>query len=654
MKTPSFFARLGQSARRHPVWTALAAVVLLVVVVGIFRATQPESAGTEYFTVRRGDLTVSVVEGGTLQAVNEISIRNDVEGTSRIIYIVPEGSYVEKGDLLVELDSMQAQDAVNQQQINFEKAQFALIQAENQLAIQRSQVESDVRAAELKVQFAKLDLDRYLEGESKVNVLTASNNITKTTEQLAIDRETLRWSEALAEKGFETKNVLDRDRLTVTNQQLTLQIQEMQLWMIENYDYPKKQAEFESAHLEAIKELERVKQQGANRLAQYTADLLTQSNTLALNATKLERDRKNLDSTKLLAPQDGLVVYPMSEGRFGSDAMIEEGATVRNRQELIKLPDVSRMKVTVKVHESSVNMIQAGQPAYVILDSMPDQRFRAVVERVSLMPDAQARWGNPNLKVYNTEVVIVDPLPDVKPGVSARAEIVVTNLPDTLSVPIQAVTTLRGRQVVYLADTTEPKPVPVEVGLFNTRFIQLVSGVNEGDRVLLSPPFDTQEKDIEGAILAQGEVPEFTNMPALPTPVRRLDQPRAGSVEGAQGAAARGAQGFGQGPGPVAGTAGFPAAGAVVPGGAGPGQAPGEAPGGQVDREQMRAQMEAIRAEFDKDGDGQLDETERAAMREEMQRRFPGMTGGPGRGQRGGGDQPGGQGGGNRERRSAE
>jgi hypothetical protein len=37
MKTPSFFARLGQSARRHPVWTALAAVVLLVVVVNLPR-----------------------------------------------------------------------------------------------------------------------------------------------------------------------------------------------------------------------------------------------------------------------------------------------------------------------------------------------------------------------------------------------------------------------------------------------------------------------------------------------------------------------------------------------------------------------------------------------------------------------------------------
>jgi HlyD family secretion protein len=467
-----------------------------------------------------------------------------------------------------------------------------------------------------------------------VNLLTASNNITQITEQLTIDQETLRWSEELAERGFETKNVLDRDRLTVTNRHLNLQIQEMQLWMLKNYDIPKRQAEYESAWLEAGKDLERVKQQGANRIAQYTADLLSQSNTLALSAAKLERDRKNLEATRITAPQDGLVVYPMGDGRFSSESMIEEGATVRNRQELIKLPDVAHMKVTVKIHEASINMIRAGQPAFVVLDSMPERRFRAVVDRVALMPDAQARWGNPNLKVYNTEVVLVDPLPDVKPGVSARAEIIITNLSDTLSVPIQAVTTLGGRQVVYLAGPGEPKPTPVEVGLFNTRFIQLVSGVNEGDRVLLSPPFDTQEKDIEGGILDQGETLDLASMPALPTTARR---PNARPADAA-------------GP-PIGGSAVPGAAGREVPAIAAT-QAPDQAPGGQMDREQMRAQMEAIRQEFDKDGDGQLDETERAAMREEMQRRFPGMAA-PGRGQ-GGGGQPGAGGDPPRERRPSE
>ncbi|HSO18019.1 MAG TPA: efflux RND transporter periplasmic adaptor subunit, partial [Desulfosarcina sp.] len=566
-------------ARRHPY--LLAAGVLAVVLVAflvIRSATKPATAGTEYFTVRKGDFTVTVVEGGTLQAVNEVSIRNEVEGTARIIYIVPEGTIVKKGDLLVELDSMQAQDQYNQQMINFEKARFALIQAEKQLDIQRSQVDSEVRAAELKLLFAEMDLDKYLEGESKVELLTASNNITKTAEQLTIDRETLRWSEQLVDKGYETKNVLDRDRLTVTNQELNLQIQQMQLWMIHNYDFPKQKATFESAVEEAGKDLERVKQQGSNRIDQYTADLLTQSNTLALNKAKLDRDLKNLDATKITAPQGGLVVYPIQEGRFSQESRIEEGATVRNRQELIKLPDVSRMKVTIKVHESSVNMVNAGQPAFVVLDSMPDQRFRARVERVAPLPDAQSRFGNPNLKVYNTEVVVVDPLPDVKPGVSARAEIIVTNVENALSVPVQAVTTLRGKQVVYVAAGGASEPRPVEVGLFNTRFIQLVSGVQEGERVLLSPPFDPPERDLEGSLLADGEKIDTADMPTLPpnstrTPGSPGDgasrEPGRGMGEGAPS---------GMGPGGMAGPEG---------GGAGFG-----GQGGQFDREAMRAQME--------------------------------------------------------------
>jgi hypothetical protein len=129
-----------------------------------------------------------------------------------------------------------------------------------------------------------------------------------------------------------------------------------------------------------------------------------------------------------------------------------------------------------------------------------------VVNKVGLVPDTQSRWGNPNLKVYATEILITDPLPDVKPGVSARAEIIITNLAQALTVPIQAVSTRRGRQVVFLEEAPT-QPVPVEVGLYNTKFIQIVSGVREGDRVLLAPPLDAEEKDLGGAILTPGEQP---------------------------------------------------------------------------------------------------------------------------------------------------
>ena len=120
--------------------------------------SRPPAASLSYYEVKRGDFLISIVEGGNIEAVNEVVVRSEVEGTARIIFIVPEGSTVKKGDLLVELDSSAVQDAVNQQQINVEKAQFALIQAEQQLDIQKSMVDSEIAAALLKVEFAQTDL----------------------------------------------------------------------------------------------------------------------------------------------------------------------------------------------------------------------------------------------------------------------------------------------------------------------------------------------------------------------------------------------------------------------------------------------------------------------------------------------------------------
>ena len=119
------------SAVRKPKFRFLLGIAALVIL-GLFIIFRPKKVAATggYYAVKRGDFLISVVEGGTLQAVNEVIIRNEVEGTARIIYIVPEGSYVNKGDLLVELDSASAQDQVNNQLIAVEKAQFALVLAE--------------------------------------------------------------------------------------------------------------------------------------------------------------------------------------------------------------------------------------------------------------------------------------------------------------------------------------------------------------------------------------------------------------------------------------------------------------------------------------------------------------------------------------------
>jgi HlyD family secretion protein len=133
MKSPLKMGSVVGMLRKRP---ALAGGVLLalLVVVGLFAARPKTTAqARSFFEAKRGDFLISVVEGGTIEAVNEVVVRSEVEGIARIIYIVPEGHIAKKGDLLVELDSAATQDAVNLQQIAVERAQFALIQAEQQL-----------------------------------------------------------------------------------------------------------------------------------------------------------------------------------------------------------------------------------------------------------------------------------------------------------------------------------------------------------------------------------------------------------------------------------------------------------------------------------------------------------------------------------------
>ena len=102
----------------------IGALVVIIMIVGYVFATggDDSQASARYFKVTQNDFLVSITEGGNLEAVNEVIIRNEVEGSSRIVYIVPEGSQVKKGDLLVELDSADAMEKLNQQEIAFARA----------------------------------------------------------------------------------------------------------------------------------------------------------------------------------------------------------------------------------------------------------------------------------------------------------------------------------------------------------------------------------------------------------------------------------------------------------------------------------------------------------------------------------------------------
>jgi len=175
---------------------------------------------------------------------------------------------------------------------------------------------------------------------------------------------------------------------------------------------------------------------------------------------------------------------------YGTPGILEEGTMVRQRQELIRLPDVSKMLAEVKIEEARVAQVRAGMTAYIYVKNIPHRRFKGTVRRVALMPDSQSSWMNPNVKVFPTDILVDEELPILKPGVSASAEIIITNLTKVLSVPIQTVARLHGENVCFVKKGSRVTPVPVTTGWFNDSFVEITSGLKERDLVLLAAVSD--------------------------------------------------------------------------------------------------------------------------------------------------------------------
>jgi HlyD family secretion protein len=149
---------------------------------------------------------------------------------------------------------------------------------------------------------------------------------------------------------------------------------------------------------------------------------------------------------------------------------------------------MSQMAVDVKVHESYIKKIRRGQKARITVDAFSDKILTGEVTKVAVLPDSQNRWINPDMKIYNTTVAIDGMHEWAKPGMSAKVEVLVAEVRDCIYVPLQAVNPVGEKQICYVATGFKAEPREVQLGDFNDDFIEIRSGLREGERVYLRPP----------------------------------------------------------------------------------------------------------------------------------------------------------------------
>jgi HlyD family secretion protein len=469
----------------------VAVVATGVVWLAVVRASDKSSLDVATFTAKRGPLTISVVESGTIKARDQLIIKNEVEGRTSIITLVREGTRVHKGDLLVELDASALQDGKIDQEIKVQNAEAAYINAEENLAIVTSQAASDVNQAELNLEFARQDLRKYEMGQYPKDVNEAKKRIGLAKEERERAEHTLSWSNRLFQEKYLSEMEKTADELAVKRKTLEVELANADLAMLQDFTYPRQMRQLQSGVQQAVSALDRAKRKAEADKRQAEADFKAKEAEYARQKTKLEKIENQLTKTKIYAPSDGLVVYATST-KSGYAMLtkepLAEGQQVFERQELIYLPTDTSTMAEVGVHEASLAKVRVGMPAIVTAETLPAKRFLGTVGLIAPLPDSMGMFLNPDLKVFNTQIHLETDDPALRSGMTCKAEIIVENYDDAVYVPVQAVTRVAGDAVVYVRDGKSIVPRKVEIGLDNNRMIRIVSGLEEGEAVLLDPP----------------------------------------------------------------------------------------------------------------------------------------------------------------------
>jgi RND family efflux transporter MFP subunit len=225
-------------------------------------------------------------------------------------------------------------------------------------------------------------------------------------------------------------------------------------------------------------------------LAQAQAKLTSAEATLSLQKERLAKVEKQLAACVIKAPSVGQVVYWSSTERW-SEVKIEQGAEVSEGRKIITIPDASEMKVEIKVHETWIDKIATGQPAKITVAAFPGQTFTGKVLKKAPLADLD-NWLNPDLKAYATDVGIEGTQNALKTGMTGKVEVTIQELHDVLYVPIQSVVSVGEAKVCYVLGSG-PQRRAVETGLFNDNFVEIKSGLAEGEQVLLNPPRWSEE-----------------------------------------------------------------------------------------------------------------------------------------------------------------
>ncbi len=443
--------------------------------------------------VTRGDLPVTVEETGEVKAEKSKVIANDISWPVVIKEVIPDGTIVKPDETIVQFECKELLDAIDRQELDVSGAENQYIQASKNLELRIQELANNVERAEQDLLVARDNLRRYCEGEWPIRQGDAESEVDLAKVELTLAEDKLafmvRANEDPELNSPYSKNEITTEQLRVKRRKQALHKAQSQREMLKKYDHPRRLKAFEWSVVEAQAALDRAKLQQATEQKSAEHNAETKRRQLEMKKKKLDELLKDREKLTVKAEATGLVVYDLGRRRF-ADVTVEVGEKIERRQQIMIIPDLTTLEVRTQVYEAVIDQVKEGLKAFIKLDSRPGEVFTGKVRKVRALPDSQNRWLNPDVKYFRIRVKFDEDqeMEGVRPGGGATVELVLDQLKDVLHVPVAAVFSQQEKRYCWRVNGGTAHRVTVEIGKMNSTDVEIRSGLNEGDCVLLSEP----------------------------------------------------------------------------------------------------------------------------------------------------------------------
>ena len=249
---------------------------------------------------RKGTLRITVTERGNLESSVTVDGVCEINTTQiKIIQLVPEGTKVNKGEVVCKFDSSEIDKNIAQQDIKVKQANARIETTRQEMEIQRNKGESDMIAAKVELTLADLDLEKYQKGDYPADTTKQKGEIGLKKKDFEESKNKLDQYRGLMKKGFKTPEQLRIQEMEVARYQLQYESSLLELKVKETYEYRRKTTEFTAKAEQASKKVDQAKATAKAQFTKASSEFESAKATADIEQQQFKEYQKQKDKTVL-------------------------------------------------------------------------------------------------------------------------------------------------------------------------------------------------------------------------------------------------------------------------------------------------------------------------------------------------------------------